>query len=78
MKIYFSQKQTNELPIEEDYSKESLRASISRIRNDLEIAYSGFDYATDPDMIDCYIYRINALQKQYKHLSDLVVLEDTT
>ena len=27
----------------------------------LDIAYAGFDYATDPDIIDAYIYQINQI-----------------
>ena len=28
-------------------------------------------------MIDCYIYEINALQKRYKHLTDLYIAQTT-
>ena len=31
-------------------------------------AYAGFDYVTDPDLIDCYIYEQNAVMKRYKYL----------
>ena len=27
-----------------------------------------FDYVTDPDLIDCYIYEQNAVMKRYKYL----------
>ena len=75
MKIYYSQTADRELPVEEDYTPVKLRESIAKTRKALEIAYSGFDNAVDSDMIDCYIYQINSLQKQYKHLSDLAALE---
>ena len=34
----------------------------------LETAYSNFDNAKDPDLIDCYIYEVNAVQQKYKFL----------
>ena len=34
----------------------------------LSAAYSNFDNATDPDLIDCYIYQVNSEQKRYKYL----------
>jgi len=39
-------------------------------RTELEIAYSGFDNVTDPDLIDCYIYKVNAVLKRYKYLME--------
>lgn len=75
MKVYFSQKTDTIRPIEEDYSPMSLRDSIEKTRQALEIAYAGFDNVVDTDLIDSYIYEINALQKRYKHLLSLVMLE---
>ena len=34
----------------------------------LSAAYANFDNATDPDLIDCYIYQLNSEQKRYKYL----------
>ncbi len=48
--------------------QESLMLELQRTRCDLENAYAGFDYATDPDLIDCYIYEQNAVMKRYKYL----------
>ena len=48
----------------------SLLDDIAKTRNALESAYAGFDYAVDPDLIDCYIYEINSLLKRYKFLLD--------
>ncbi len=71
MKIIFSQKfETPEDP-QEDLVLPTLQDDIKKTRKALEIAYAGFDNATDADMIDCYIYEINALLKRYKHLSAL-------
>lgn len=41
---------------------------LEKTQYDLDTAYRGFDYVTDPDLIDCYIYDINAILKRYKYL----------
>ncbi len=71
MKILFRQELAKDMPIEEDFSSPSLTEDIEKTRYALEIAYAGFDNAIEPDMIDCYIYEINALLKRYKYLTEL-------
>lgn len=68
MKFYFKQNLREDLPIEEDLVKPDLDEDIKKTRYALEIAYSGFDNAVEPDLIDSYIYEINSLQKRYDHL----------
>ncbi|MCH5259942.1 MAG: YaaL family protein [Lachnospiraceae bacterium] len=46
----------------------TLREELAQTRYALEIAYSNFDNVTDPDLIDCYIYEVNAILKRYKYL----------
>ncbi|MED9904439.1 MAG: DUF2508 family protein [Lachnospiraceae bacterium] len=75
MKILFKQAQTENMPIEEDFGCPSLQEDIEKTRYALEIAYAGFDNATDPDLIDCYIFEVNALLKRYKYLSALAEKE---
>lgn len=75
MKIVFSQNRATDLPVEEDFSKLNLRDAMEKTRYALETAYAGFDNATDPDLIDCYIFEINALLKRYKYLSEQAALE---
>lgn len=48
--------------------EESLQFDLQLAKWELENAYAGFDYATDPDLIDCYIYKLNAAMKRYKYL----------
>lgn len=48
--------------------REILLADIEKTRHSLEIAYSGFDNVTDPDLIDCYIYEIDSALKRYRFL----------
>lgn len=57
--------------IEEDLSQVSIQESIEKTRYALDIAYAGFNDAVDTDLIDSYIYQINALQKKYEHLTNL-------
>jgi len=41
---------------------------INQTKLALESAYSNFENVVDPDLIDCYIYEVNAVQKRYKFL----------
>lgn len=75
MKITFSQSNLSGPPIEEDFDSPNLQTSIEKTRHALDTAYAGFDNAVDPDLIDCYIFEINALLKRYKYLSDLAAKE---
>lgn len=71
MKTYYSQSFYTSGNMDIHFSVPSLREDLEKTRTALEIAYAGFDNAVDPDMVDCYIYEINALLKRYKHLSAL-------
>ena len=51
-----------------DKEDNSILNDIAKTRYALETAYAGFENATDPDLIDCYIYEVNAVQKRYKYL----------
>ncbi|MDD3205123.1 MAG: YaaL family protein [Lachnospiraceae bacterium] len=62
MKTYFSQSAYT------DAEKNNLLDDISKTKYALEVAYSGFDYVTEPDLIDSYIYQVNAVLKRYKYL----------
>lgn len=52
--------------------KECILEDLEKTKFDLETAYSGFDNATDPDLIDCYIYEVNSIMKRYKYLLNQV------
>ncbi len=71
MKTFYNQSYYSSDDMDINFSVPSLREDLEKTRIALEIAYAGFDNAVDPDMIDCYIYEINALLKRYKHLSAL-------
>jgi len=71
VRICYSQSFNCAEPITEDLTPLNLKESIEKTRQALEIAYAGFDYAVDVDLIDSYIYEINSLQKKYEHLTEL-------
>ena len=75
MKTYFSLRnlfsiKASTTPTEEEVltPKDMLLADIKKTMEALDIAYSGLDNATDPDLIDCYIYEVNATLKRYRFL----------
>lgn len=47
---------------------DSLLEDIEKTKIALESAYSNFENVSDQDLIDCYIYELNAMQKRYKFL----------
>lgn len=71
MKTFYNQSYHTSENTDVHFSVPSLREDLEKTRIALEIAYAGFDNAVDPDMVDCYIYEINALLKRYKHLAAL-------
>lgn len=51
-----------------DLLKKSLIDDINKTQRELETAYAGFQFASDPDLIDCYIYEINSADLRYRYL----------
>lgn len=47
---------------------ELLLEDIRQTKLAMDVANSRFDYAVEPDLIDCYIYEVNSIHKRYKHL----------
>lgn len=48
--------------------KEQLLKEIDSTVVALETVYSKFENVTEPDLIDCVIFELNAIQKRYKYL----------
>ncbi len=78
MKIFFHQSANGceDADIVVDCTKMSIHEELARTRYALEIAYSNFDNVTDPDLIDCYIYEVNAVLKRYKYLIEQAADKD--
>lgn len=49
-----------------------LLKDLDRTKNDLASAYENLANVTEPDLIDCYIYEVKAVQMRYKFLLDRV------
>lgn len=45
-----------------------LLAELTQTKNNLDSAYANFQNVVDPDLIDSYIYEVNAMQLRYKFL----------
>ena len=75
MKTFFSQRTGSVHEAEEDYTPITLQESIEKTRQALNMAYTGFDNAVEEDLIDSYIYEINAIQRRYKYLTELAEKE---
>ncbi len=71
MKVFFHQSSngSEDADVIVDFQRMTLHEELAQTRYALEIAYSNFDNVTDPDLIDCYIYEVNALLKRYKYLT---------
>ena len=72
MKMFFRQSPC--VPEDSDViverNKMTIRDELAQTKYALENAYLGFDNVTGPDLIDCYIYELNAVMKRYKFLLD--------
>ncbi len=45
-----------------------LLRDIQKVKSELDCAYSNFENAVEPDLIDCYIYQLKSAQMRYKFL----------
>jgi hypothetical protein len=45
-----------------------LRSSLEETKQQIARVYGWFDCADDPDLIDSYVYEINALRSRYNYL----------
>lgn len=70
MKRFFSTIKKSPTPSVEDDEPIvlSLKQDLERTRYDLETAFMGFDNATDPELIDSYIYEVNSVMERYHYL----------
>lgn len=49
-------------------TKEQLLTDLKLTKTALDDAYSNFEQVVDPDLVDSYIYEVNAVQKRYHFL----------
>ena len=78
MKMYFSQSsRANRTLSEKEIERNALLSDLEKTKKALEVAYAGFDNVTEPDLIDCYIYEVNAVLKRYKYLLEQAAAKET-
>jgi len=53
---------------QEQEEREALLESMAHTRGLIAQAYSGFNMSSDPDLIESYVFEINALQARYSYL----------
>lgn len=79
--ILYKQDYPETSTMEMELAPVDLKKAIEKTHQALDAAYAGFNNATDFDMIDSYIYEINAIQRRYKYLTELAekegVLQET-
>lgn len=71
MKFYFREIKNPHIKEAPKTQRELILEALEKTKCELDTAYRGFDYVTEPDLIDCYIYDINAILKRYKYLLEL-------
>lgn len=60
----------------QELSREQLLSDLKLTKTALDDAYTNFENAVDPDLVDSYIYEVNAVQKRYHFLLKQVQLMD--
>ena len=60
----------------QEISREQLLSDLKLTKTALDDAYSNFERVVDPDLVDSYIYEVNAVQKRYHFLLKQVQLLD--
>ena len=60
----------------QEISREQLLSDLKQTKTALDDAYSNFEQVVDPDLVDSYIYEVNAVQKRYHFLLKQVQMMD--
>lgn len=64
--------------LQQEQARQSLLNEIESTRQAHAAALSNLENITDPDLIDCYIYELNAAQVRYKFLLRLAKKNNLT
>lgn len=51
-----------------DPQREELLRELEATKNALDTAYANLSYVVEPELIDCCIYELNAVQLRYKFI----------
>ncbi len=63
---------------ETDPRRQQLLDDLQKTKYALDCAYSNFENVVDPDLVDCSIYELKAVQMRYRFLLKQAELLDTT
>ncbi len=74
MKLIFWDKKKEEN--DRETKKQELLEELKQAREAMDAVYSNLSYVIDPDMIDCCIYELNALQLRHKIILNQVKDEE--
>ena len=64
-RVFFPRRRRGEA---EDPERQGLLGGLGQTRALIAQAYAGFNAAKDPDLIESYVFEINALQARYSYL----------
>lgn|GEM_PF-727011 len=64
--------------LQAERERQTLLHELETTRQAHAIALSNLENITDPDLIDCYIYELNAVQVRYKFLLRLAKQKNLT
>lgn len=66
------------LKLQQEQERQALLKEIETTKQAHAVALSNLENITDPDLIDCYIYELNAVQVRYKFLLRLAKKNNLT
>jgi len=66
-KLIFTKKEKRPLS-DLSYDELHLQSELLQTKWALDSAYSNFENVVEPDLIDCYIYELKAIQTRYNYL----------
>lgn len=58
--------------------RRTLLDNLEETKRDLDLAYVGFNQCSDPDLIEFYLYEINALRARHTYLLRRIKALDST
>lgn len=70
IKPFWTAKKQPDESVCREMQRQRLMQDMEKTKQAMDAAYSNFDNVTDPDLIDCYIYEVNAVLKRYKYLKE--------
>ncbi len=53
---------------ETEQESQEILIGLKEVKQNLDMVYMNFEYATDAALIDCYIYELKSLQMKYEYL----------